>query len=514
MSLRKKTINKVFYQKRKLNSNAKLQICPLKLKIFPENLKDNFRIEKNDLNNTLNQTIKFLYSNEIDYVKFGCFLLRRFFWVISMEQESSIENDNNISIFYVDLFLKNNIFKVYLDVFKKYINELDIVAELIWSLVNFTNFQSSKNGFSYVIKLVDDEFLNIYKKIFNSNESVIISDLYSFLYNIGYESEECCYKMFNSGLLKEAINRYTSNSKENNVCNVFEINEGLQFISVFSRISSIFNGNQKECFYTIFKYFILSSEDEGILSHSIIGLFHLLNNEILNNKKDILNLIIENDLIKNIISFKLEKFNKYVFLFLFNVLKILKIYVENINSDLLLKNFNDLNLLNYYENIFNHISNVEIRTEVLNNLLEISKKYDENIIKFLVESSFFNKVILKNLNFCDFNIRLLCIEIILNCINTRNFEIAIIFFNYKIMSFLINEILEEEEDERMINNILISIYYYIECGDLIENNIFKEEIQNSKIEEIFHKKYPKFNENQIKIYENILKNLNISSIIK
>jgi hypothetical protein len=82
------------------------------------------------------------------------------------------------------------------------------------------------------------------------------------------------------------------------------------------------------------------------------------------------------------------------------------------------------------------------------------------------------------------------------------------------MSFIINEILEEEEDERMINNILISIYYYIECGDLIENNIFKEEIQNSKIEEIFHKNYSKFNENQIKLYENILKNLNISSIIK
>ncbi len=123
MSLRKKTINKVFSQKRKLNSNTKLQICPLKLKIFPENLKENFRIEKNDLNNTLNQTIKFLYSNEIDYVKFGCFLLRRFFWVISMQQENSIENE----IFSVDLFLNNNIFKVYLYVFKKYINELDIV---------------------------------------------------------------------------------------------------------------------------------------------------------------------------------------------------------------------------------------------------------------------------------------------------------------------------------------------------------------------------------------------------
>ena len=66
----------------------------------------------------------------------------------------------------------------------------------------------------------------------------------------------------------------------------------------------------------------------------------------------------------------------------------------------------------------------------------------------------------------------------------------------------------------MINNILFSIYYYIECGDLIKNNIFKEEIQNSKIEEIFHKNYSKFNENQIKLYENILKNLNISSIIK
>ena len=167
-------------------------------------------------------------------------------------------------------------------------------------------------------------------------------------------------------------------------------------------------------------------------------MFHLLNNEINNNKKDILNLIVENDLIRNIISFKLEKFNKYVFLFLFNVLKILKIYIENINSDLLLKNLNELNLLNYYEYIFNYISNVEIRTEVMNNLYEISKKYDENIIKILVESSFFSKIILKNLNFCDFNIRLLCIEIILNCINTRNFDIAIIFLNYKLMSFIIN----------------------------------------------------------------------------
>ena len=513
MSLRKKTINKVFSQKRKLNSIAKLEICPFKLKIS-ENLKVFFRIEKNDLNNTLNQTIKFLYSNDINYVKFGCFLLRRFFWVISMEQENSMENNNNSFNFNVDIFLKNNIFKVYLDIFLKYINELDIVAELVWSLVNFTNFQSSKNGFSYVIELVDDDFLNIYKKIFNSNESVIIADLYSFLYNIGYESEDCCYKMFNSGLLKEAINRYTSNSKENHVCNVFEISEGLQFISVFSRISGIFNGNQKECFYTIFKYFILSSEDEGILSHSIIGLFHLLNNEILSNKKEILNLFVENNLIKNIISFKLENFNKYVFLFLFNVLRLLKIYNENIDSNLLLKNLNDLNLLNYFENIFNYITNVEIRTEVMNNILEISKKFDENIIKILVESSFFYKIIMKNLNFCDFNIRLLCAEIILNCVNTQIYDITIIIFNYKLMSFLINEILEDEEDEKIINYILISINYYIECGNGIEINPFKEEIQNSKIEEIFHKKYSKFNENQIKLCENILRELNISSIIK
>ena len=513
MSLRKKTINKVFSQKRKLNSIAKLEICPFKLKIS-ENLKVFFRIEKNDLNNTLNQTIKFLYSNDINYVKFGCFLLRRFFWVISKEQENSMENNNNSFNFNVDIFLKNNIFKVYLDIFLKYINELDIVAELVWSLVNFTNFQSSKNGFSYVIELVDDDFLNIYKKIFNSNESVIIADLYSFLYNIGYESEDCCYKMFNSGLLKEAINRYTSNSKENHVCNVFEISEGLQFISVFSRISGIFNGNQKECFYTIFKYFILSSEDEGILSHSIIGLFHLLNNEILSNKKEILNLFVENNLIKNIISFKLENFNRYVFLFLFNVLRLLKIYVENIDSNLLLKNLNEFNLLNYFENIFNYITNVEIRTEVMNNILEISKKFDENIIKILVESSFFYKIIMKNLNFCDFNIRLLCAEIILNCVNTQIYDISIIIFNYKLMSFLINEILEDEEDEKIINYILISINYYIECGNGIEINPFKEEIKNSKIEEIFHKKYSKFNENQIKLCENILRELNISSIIK
>ena len=82
------------------------------------------------------------------------------------------------------------------------------------------------------------------------------------------------------------------------------------------------------------------------------------------------------------------------------------------------------------------------------------------------------------------------------------------------MSFLINEILEDEEDEKIINYILISINYYIECGNGIEINPFKEEIQNSKIEEIFHKKYSKFNENQIKLCENILRELNISSIIQ
>jgi hypothetical protein len=514
LTLRKKTINKLFSQKRKLNSNTKLEICPFKLKNIPENLKVSFRIDKNDLENTLNKTIEFLYSENINYVKFGCFLLRRFFWVISMEQETSVQNNNNSYNFYIDIFLKKNILNVYLNIFTKHINELDIVAELIWSLVNMTNFKSSKNGFAYVIKLVDDDFLNIYKKIFNSNESVIISDLYSVLYNIGYESADCCYKIFNSGLLKEAINRYTSNSKINNESNIFEINEGLQFISVFSRISEMFNYNQKECFFTIFKYFIFSSEDEGILTHSIIGLFHLLDIEIQNNKKDILNLIIESNIIKVIISFKLEKFNKYLFLFLFNVLKLSKIYIENIDSNLLLKNFNEINLLNYYEKIFTQIRNVDIRTEIMNVVLEISKKFDDNIIKYFVESSFFKEIVMGNLNYCDFNIRLLCITIILNCINIQNFDIAIIYLNYKIMSYIINEILEEEEDEKMINNILLTIKYYIDCGNRIDINPFKEEIRYSKIEEILQKKHSKYNENQIKLYENILKELNVSHMIK
>ena len=53
-------------------------ICPLKLKGISESILEYFRINPNN-DNTIKKTMEYLNSKELDEIKFGTFLLRRFF---------------------------------------------------------------------------------------------------------------------------------------------------------------------------------------------------------------------------------------------------------------------------------------------------------------------------------------------------------------------------------------------------------------------------------------------------
>ena len=67
-------------------------------------------IYNKNLDANLNQALNYLSSNEIRYSKFGAFLFRRFFQEITGELEKSIEESDTDFKFYIDIFLKHNLF--------------------------------------------------------------------------------------------------------------------------------------------------------------------------------------------------------------------------------------------------------------------------------------------------------------------------------------------------------------------------------------------------------------------
>ena len=54
------------------------QVCPLKLKGIPDQILEKYRIIPGD-NDTIKKTMEYLNSKELNEIKFGAFLLRRFF---------------------------------------------------------------------------------------------------------------------------------------------------------------------------------------------------------------------------------------------------------------------------------------------------------------------------------------------------------------------------------------------------------------------------------------------------
>ena len=95
-----------------------------------------------------------------------------------------------------------------------------ILYDSFYCLKDFTIFPFIKNKFEYYIQFSSDEFLEIYKKILHNDNSLIVTNLYEFLFNLCFESEICLNKLYKSNFLQQILYKYSQNNIKANFQNV------------------------------------------------------------------------------------------------------------------------------------------------------------------------------------------------------------------------------------------------------------------------------------------------------
>ena len=113
LSLRKNRLRQDLFSRRKflIEDSSRHQVCPFKLKGIPENILEKFRIKDNDLEKSVKITLQYLKSKELDEIKFGAFLLRRFF-LNKIELSNELEKKNQKLDYKIDTFIDNGVIPI------------------------------------------------------------------------------------------------------------------------------------------------------------------------------------------------------------------------------------------------------------------------------------------------------------------------------------------------------------------------------------------------------------------
>ena len=103
---------------------------------------EKFRINVNDLDNSIKSAMNYLNSKELNEIKFGSFILRRFFTDLA-QLDSKLNEQNQRLDFTIDKFLENNMIEIIGNSLTIQ-SDIDIIAELTNVLVNITYFNAKK----------------------------------------------------------------------------------------------------------------------------------------------------------------------------------------------------------------------------------------------------------------------------------------------------------------------------------------------------------------------------------
>jgi hypothetical protein len=359
-----------------------------------------------------------------------------------------------------------------------------IIYDSFFCLIDFTIFPSIKNKFEYYIQFSSDEFLEIYKKILYNDSSLIVTNLYEFLFNLCFESEICLHKLYKSNFLQEALNKYSNNCSSD----FNEVIEFLHFIVIMARNSNIFNSSEKERFFKIFNSFLSNAQSEEAICYSLIGI-NYLNEYDKSNDNSIVNLMLnDNDFITKLININYFNLNEYLHCSIIMVLNILHYFIEKIQSNNLLDVLNNTQILEFYCFIYMNCEKISIQLKILDILLTISKNSDINIIFKLTRNNILNSVILSSLTSYDFLVRERSLYIIFNILSLNNFDVAADFSKTSFIDYLIKNILKNEIDKEMIKLCLKIIYCFIKSGNALGNqNPFTQSLKATGIEDLLNK---------------------------
>ena len=502
LSLRKEKCQKKILSQRKINiENKQLEICPFKLKIKEEDL-NSFRINDNNIDESIKKSITFLTNSNEDYVKFGVFLFGKYFKQKVEEENKS--NKTKTYEFYIDKFLEYNVIDYIKNVLINF-SEPNIFYECFLFFINFTNFPSIQNKYEYYCQFSNSDFLNIYKKTLFFNDSQIITSLFDFLFNICFENEICLKKIYESNILKEALNKYSNSDS----INFNEIISFLHFIAIMTKNSNVFSEEEKENFFKILINFISNNQSEEAICYSLLGINYLIEYDY-SNKKTILNLLIKNnnDYINKFISINYFNLHTYTQTSITITLNILYYIFKNIENNDLLNILNNNSILDFYDFIFNNCEKYSIQLKILESILLISKNNDINIILKLTHHNLLYSIILISLTSYDFLIRKASLLIICYLLSLNNFDIASDIYKTQFIEYLTQKILKSETSIDIIQLSFNTIYYFIKCGCFFgKKNPFSNKFKEYGIEDIINKDYSNLSEELVETIDKIKKEL-------
>ena len=255
--------------------NLRNLVCPFKLKNIPEKILERFRIRDNDLDNTIQKALEYLCSKELDEIKFGSFLFRRYFQEKITQEEQKEKNNQNEEKFYIDNFIEKGTVGIIGKVLFTE-NNIVILTELTFSLINITYFSTKNNGYNYINEFMSDTYMQVFYKLIQMNDNEILINLYNILVNCICENVDFAKKIFkDENFMRLCIQKYLAPKKPINVEQDVK-KAGLIFFASLTKIADTFNEKQKNSFYKIFEKLITLIQDSEVLYNTIVGLKFLL----------------------------------------------------------------------------------------------------------------------------------------------------------------------------------------------------------------------------------------------
>ena len=466
-----------------INDRERNQICPLKLKGIPEKILEKFRINILDLENTIKGTMNYLNSKELNEIKFGCFIIRRFFMEL-VQIDSELNSKKEKLDFKIDLFLENGLIESIGKVLTVESN-IEVISELTWALVNITYFDSEKDGSAYIKRFMNKTYMDIFYKLLKYGDNEILSNMYQFLLNCIIENDDFAKFIFSDeNFIRLCIMKYLEQTKPAKNEQEAKRSAIIFFVSL-SKLGNILNEKQKITFYKIYEKFLGVQFDSEILLYVIFGIRFLFTLDT-SKEKILFNIIKKNNY---------EIFDKLFLTFnnmyktdqsfqddlaTFNIAKIVTHFIKLSDESDIIFLLQNTQLINFIDYFFQKIYFKGSKNILLDIIIILSHHTSNVVLNMIKDKEDFVKTIKEYMNYHDFDIKIKCVEIVYSMLSLLSIDINLILYRNEIIEDLIKVNLPFEEEKTCLKYILSSILYFINSIKPLEKE-WKIEIINNLI---------------------------------
>lgn len=399
--------------------------------------------------------------------------------------EKQLNAKNSRLEYYLDPFVDKGFIQI---VGKVLITEsnIDILSELTWTLVNFTNFETKKNGYGYIKEFANSTYMDIYTKLIQMGDNEIVINLFEFLVNCILDNDEFGKIIFlNENFMRLCVIKYLEPVKSIKI----EQNTkkaGISFFTCLSKLGDVFNEKQKITFYKIYEKLVgIMQFDSEVLTHAIIGLKTIF---ILDNSKEkiIFNIIKKNNYnifdklfmsLNEIVQKKISDAN--IDVLIYNISVIIKNFILLSDEKDVIILLQNTQLINFIEAFYQQIYLKNVKNALLEILLLISR-HSSNVVNNMVKGheNLLINVIKDIMNANNFDIKMKGIEIVYNMLSLNSLDINVELFRTGVIDQLISVCLLNEEEPKCLNFILNGIIYFINSIKSLDNKWAIEIINN------------------------------------